>query len=222
MRSVLKIALAGAAIAAASPAYADPPGGVAGGIVDPCSAVFVQGAVACQGYYGGNLFNDAAGAATPADIQTAIALLLNGTASTADSLPTNNTGAYNPPYAIDYSHVLNVITSSSGNIAGQPFNYVFSGPSFSGYTIFGAHFGNTPDAGDQTNISAFWLVNVGANPTNTITVTNGTGVSNAAIYGHAPAVPEPATWAMMLVGFGGIGMAMRRGRKAHGRLMQLA
>jgi hypothetical protein len=26
-------------------------------------------------------------------------------------------------------------------------------------------------------------------------------------------VPEPATWAMMLLGFGGIGMAMRRGRK---------
>jgi hypothetical protein len=29
------------------------------------------------------------------------------------------------------------------------------------------------------------------------------------------AVPEPATWAMMLLGFGGIGMAMRRSRK-HG------
>ena len=26
-------------------------------------------------------------------------------------------------------------------------------------------------------------------------------------------VPEPATWAMMLVGFGGIGMAMRRGKR---------
>jgi hypothetical protein len=29
----------------------------------------------------------------------------------------------------------------------------------------------------------------------------------------AGAVPEPATWAMMLLGFGGIGMAMRRRRK---------
>ena len=28
-----------------------------------------------------------------------------------------------------------------------------------------------------------------------------------------PAVPEPATWAMMLVGFGSIGSAMRRGRR---------
>jgi hypothetical protein len=33
-------------------------------------------------------------------------------------------------------------------------------------------------------------------------------------------VPEPATWAMMLVGFGGIGMAMRRRRK--GVLAQVA
>jgi hypothetical protein len=28
-----------------------------------------------------------------------------------------------------------------------------------------------------------------------------------------PAVPEPATWALMLLGFGGIGMAMRRRRR---------
>jgi len=35
-------------------------------------------------------------------------------------------------------------------------------------------------------------------------------------------VPEPATWAMMLLGFGGIGMAMRRGRRSNARLAQLA
>lgn len=34
-------------------------------------------------------------------------------------------------------------------------------------------------------------------------------------------VPEPATWAMMLLGFGGIGMAMRRGRRRPRTLMQL-
>jgi len=34
-------------------------------------------------------------------------------------------------------------------------------------------------------------------------------------------VPEPATWAMMLLGFGGIGFAMR-GRKQNGRLLQVA
>jgi hypothetical protein len=35
-------------------------------------------------------------------------------------------------------------------------------------------------------------------------------------------VPEPATWAMMLLGFGGIGMAMRRSNKRKPALMQVA
>jgi len=37
-----------------------------------------------------------------------------------------------------------------------------------------------------------------------------------------PPVPEPATWAMMLLGFGGIGMAMRRSRRRSSTLMQVA
>jgi hypothetical protein len=36
------------------------------------------------------------------------------------------------------------------------------------------------------------------------------------------AVPEPATWALMLLGFGGIGMTMRRSRRRSGALMQIA
>lgn len=35
-------------------------------------------------------------------------------------------------------------------------------------------------------------------------------------------LPEPATWAMMLVGFGGIGMAVRRRRQRNPELMQIA
>jgi len=221
MHKLLMTILAGSAMAAATPALADAPGGVSGGVVDPCSALYVTNAVACQGYYGGNLFNDAVGANTPADIQAAIFALLNGTASTADSSPTNNTVGYNPPYAIEYSKVLNVITSSSGNVDGSLFNYVFSGPSFSNYVIFGAHFGTQPDAGTENNISAFWLVNVGATPTHTITITNGKGVSNAAIYGFGAAVPEPGTWAMMLLGFGAIGVSIRR-RRGKPALMQIA
>ena len=48
-------------------------------------------------------------------------------------------------------------------------------------------------------------------------------LNNQSGEGHpfVPAVPEPATWTMMLLGFGGIGMAMRRGRK-DGRLLQIA
>jgi hypothetical protein len=35
-------------------------------------------------------------------------------------------------------------------------------------------------------------------------------------------VPEPATWALMLLGFAGVGVAMRRGRKSKPALMQVA
>jgi len=35
-------------------------------------------------------------------------------------------------------------------------------------------------------------------------------------------VPEPSTWGMMLLGFGGIGMAMRRSKRRAGRLAQVA
>jgi len=38
----------------------------------------------------------------------------------------------------------------------------------------------------------------------------------------SPGVPEPATWALMLLGFGGIGVAMRRGRKQSALLSQIA
>lgn len=38
----------------------------------------------------------------------------------------------------------------------------------------------------------------------------------------AGAVPEPATWAMMLMGFGAVGVGMRRSRRRKGELLQIA
>lgn len=43
-------------------------------------------------------------------------------------------------------------------------------------------------------------------------------VTGADAIGLRPAVPEPASWAMMLVGFGAIGAAMRRRRRGLGRI----
>ena len=40
--------------------------------------------------------------------------------------------------------------------------------------------------------------------------------------GIISAVPEPGTWAMMLIGFGAIGFTMRRQRRSQGGLAQLA
>jgi len=51
---------------------------------------------------------------------------------------------------------------------------------------------------------------------------NTPGFSHLTVYDETAAVPEPAAWAMMLVGFAGIGMTIRRRRKADGRLLQIA
>jgi hypothetical protein len=52
--------------------------------------------------------------------------------------------------------------------------------------------------------------------------TNDTQISHVDLFDHGGAVPEPATWAMMLIGFGGVGAAMRRSRKRQAELMQIA
>lgn len=42
------------------------------------------------------------------------------------------------------------------------------------------------------------------------------------VFTATPAVPEPATWAMMLLGFGATGFAMRRSRRRKGLITQFA
>jgi hypothetical protein len=66
-----------------------------------------------------------------------------------------------------------------------------------------------------TNV--FYQVNT---PPGSITILKQVRIDRAGEFNTG--VPEPATWAMMLLGFGGIGMAMRRRRTQHGRLLQIA
>lgn len=203
----------------ASAANAAPPPPVTP-TTNPCHDVYVQGAIACQGYYGGNLFQGSAGAATPADVQAVIALLLGGTATTGDGLPTDNGSSYSPPYNLDYDTILGAI---SGQTDGDN-TFDFSPLGLTGLTIFGAHFGNNTDGGDSQNISAIWLLDLGNTTTSIVTLADGQGVSNAQIFatGGGGALPEPATWAMMLIGFGAVGVSMRRSRRKTGLISQLA
>ena len=72
-----------------------------------------------------------------------------------------------------------------------------------------------PDAGNTDLTELYTLSGLGLTAgTFTLTV-QGTRGDGSVFGGHvtADAVPEPATWAMMLLGFGAIGFAARRSRK---------
>ena len=79
-----------------------------------------------------------------------------------------------------------------------------------GDVVIGIHFGNGSEVGNSTGFFLFHF------DTPTGSVSWDIAASSAAvIYGGSPGneVPEPATWAMMLLGFGVVGFAMRRRRE---------
>ena len=141
----------------------------------------------CAGYYSMNLLGG-----SPADItaqQNAIRLLPGFSSFTVDWTALTNAGDIVSNGDVT---ALNNLLSTAG-----------------GQVLIGFHWGNVPGA--DGNVSAFYLWNNAA--TGSIHLTNTEGWSNAVLYTAKPAVPEPATWAMMLLGFGGIGLTMRRNRK---------
>jgi hypothetical protein len=87
-----------------------------------------------------------------------------------------------------------------------------------GQTIIGIHFGN--GTGGPGNATAFYLFDAGAG-LDTLGINWGAS-SNIILYQTGSAVPEPGTWAMMLLGFGMAGFAIRRRRKTSGLLAAVA
>jgi hypothetical protein len=85
-----------------------------------------------------------------------------------------------------------------------------------GVQVFGIHYGGGAGGGE----SAFYQIDFGGPPGHPLTLTLPAS-SNVYLFTSPQAVPEPATWAMMLIGFGGIGMAMRR-RRPSKQLMHVA
>jgi hypothetical protein len=210
MRRVLKIALASAAIglaAAAMPAEAQTFSGTAcsttNGYISPTAS-------ACVGYYDKNLLDSS----TQTEQRNAINALLGTSAGISSGLTA--------PAAIDWNAIVaagNTFTQTA--LSGNTFNF---GSTLTGWQIIGLHFGNNSDTNSPpADVTAFYLFNFGAGGATGLTFSpNANGFSNGAIYTPHGAVPEAATWAMMLLGFGGIGMAMRRSRHRTGALMQVA
>jgi hypothetical protein len=58
--------------------------------------------------------------------------------------------------------------------------------------------------------------------TSDLVIANGKTGNVGATLANTPSVPEPATWAMMLAGFGATGVAMRRSRRRKPLLAQIA
>ena len=204
LRALAITAIPAALAFTATPALASPPppdGTNIGGCVDTLTN---PNASACAGYYTGNILN---GSST--DIlnqQNAIA-----------SLPGTFTWDGNWT-AMDNSTSPDLVITA---LSGANSNQLNFGETLFGQVIIGAHYGNVP--GDQGNVSVFWLFNL-TTPTNFITLTDTQGWSNAALYttDPHPSVPEPSTWAMMLLGFGAAGVAMRRSRRKTQLMTQLA
>lgn len=193
MKKIILALSAIASVALASPAYATIE------VSAPTNVGCASGPLAppadkCAGYYDNNQFS----MANVAQQQSAIDLLL---------------GAGN--YTVDW----NALTGAGLVVSGSDLtalNNLLAGAG--GQVLLGLHWGNVPGAAG--NVSAFYLWD---NATaGSIHLTDTQGYSNAVLYRSTGAVPEPATWAMMLLGFGGIGMAMRRSRRGNGVLMQVA
>lgn len=150
-------------------------------------------ASACAGFVGGNLL--AGNSTATAQAQT----LLNSIGFTGTATQLEVLSPLNGSHTIDFSTLL------------------------SGDTFIGLHFGNgqgspgTPN-GDTT---AFYRFDAGTSLDQFTLAYNAS--SNAVLYGTGPgAVPEPATWAMMLMGFGAIGFGMRNQRKTRLAVRQAA
>jgi hypothetical protein len=99
-----------------------------------------------------------------------------------------------------------VFNGSVGLTSGQTYTALLSGASANLSLLFGPNSTGTVDA----YTSGVLLMN---NPLDTACTTNSYCDANFRFTTAAAAVPEPASWAMLLFGFGGIGLAMRCRRR---------
>ena len=170
--------------AAASPACAaeviEPP------VVAPCDKTLTApDAQACAGYYDKNLLGNSA--QQIADQKGAI-----------HSLPGD--------FEFDGNWAAVEATKVEALVNGNQINF---GNTLFGLTVVGAHFGNV--AGDAGNVTVFWQFDFGTQGAQFISLDDTQGFSNSVLYTTGtPAVPEPMTWMLMLLGFGAIGLTLRK------------
>lgn len=174
-----------------------------------CSLTNISpGAAACVGWYGGNLNSDspAAIAATQSALN---ALTFSGTP--------------NPNISANVTTPFTVL-ETLGTLTGNTIN--FATPLF-GETVISFHVGAANGAPNSIGYdgTAFFRFDAGNLPGGLDSfIVNVAGLSNARLFSTGQfvspppnAVPEPATWAMLILGTLGAGAALRR-RRAKGAL----
>lgn len=159
-------------------------------------------ASACAGFYPGNVVNG-----NPSNTATLTAAL----ASLGFTYNGDNDGIeqFNGSSTVDFATLLfgqTIIAVHYGNGVGSP----------------GRPNNSTQGDGDDT---AFYLFDAGTIGLDTFTLAF-SAASTVTLFKTGspppPSVPEPATWAMMLMGFGAAGAALRRSRRKGEKLFQIA
>lgn len=193
MKYLLKAGVAGIAAAAL---FAASPASAALTVVvgGECSlTASTPDALKCAGAYAGNLNSNA----SIADLNAALDELIGGSGYDPDAI------------WADLDPTKAIFSAGAGTIVN------FS-ETLTGLNIISAHFGDAGTGlGDRTIL---YLFDFGAGATS---VDLGVaGFSNAVQI--APPIPEPGTWGMMLLGFGAMGLMIRRTRRRREPLPQLA
>ena len=125
-----------------------------------------------------------------------------------------------------FTNTFNFLTPTGFNLANATISTSALGTSnidFTSVLLNGAAFTLTPTGTFEFGTLANAFLTTGAN--NVLTVqgrNNGDGAfSGTLVFAAASAVPEPSTWAMMLIGFGAVGFSVRRKRRP-ANMLQMA
>ena len=110
-----------------------------------------------------------------------------------------------------------IALTGGGTFTSAEFNLFNAASDTSSVTIFVNGVAQTFNIGNGQNFFGFSATS-GDTITSIAFNTNGSGVADlrqVRVGGVAAAVPEPGTWALMLLGFGAVGVSMRRRRSTH-------